>query len=168
MARYRASLVAPGPVDEVFDYLADFANAAKWDPGIVRARKTTRGPVRVGTAFEIVSAFFGREVPLRYEVTALEPGRLVVFEGEGASVRSVDTLTFAAAPGGGTKLTYDAVLTGKGVLRVFDPALQLAFWWLGRQALAGLARALAKPPRTRRAARGGTAARRRGRRARAA
>lgn len=164
MARFRASLAAPGPVESVFEYLADFSNAAKWDPGVVRARKTTRGPVREGTAFEIVSAFLGREVPLRYEITALEPGKRVVFDGEGATVRSLDTITFEKIRGGGTQVTYDAVLTLKGVLRVFDPGLQLAFWWLGRRAVAGLAEALAAQPGARAAGRR-PARRGRGRRA---
>jgi hypothetical protein len=38
MARFRGTVVSPWSIEETFDYLADFSNAAEWDPGVDRAR----------------------------------------------------------------------------------------------------------------------------------
>ena len=38
MARYRGTLVSTRSAEDTFDYMADFANAAEWDPGTVSAR----------------------------------------------------------------------------------------------------------------------------------
>lgn len=137
MARYRTVIDSPKPREELFPYLADFANAQEWDPGVVRAERTDSGEVVVGSAFELVAAFMGRETPLKYEVTAIEPPRSVTFRGENATVVSLDTITFADRPNG-TRLTYDADLQLKGPLKLADPALKLAFGKIGDKARDGL------------------------------
>ena len=35
--RYAREIEVPMPADETFAYLADFANAAEWDPGVADA-----------------------------------------------------------------------------------------------------------------------------------
>jgi len=73
MAYCRATIGVPRPIDEVFEYLANFSNAAEWDPGVVSGRKLTRGPIGPGTEFEIVSRFMGRDVRLLYRATQVDP-----------------------------------------------------------------------------------------------
>ncbi len=141
MAYYRAELEVRRPIDEVFAYLADFSNTEKWDPGVVSARKQGSGPVTVGTRFEIVSRFLGQELPLEYRIVQYDPPGRVVFEAENDNLRSVDTLTFEKIARG-TRLTYDANLTLKGLRYVGDFALHVAFQWIGRRALEGLRDAL--------------------------
>ncbi len=141
MARFTASFDVPASREDLFAYLADFSHAREWDPGVVRAERLDEGPVAPGSAFALEVRFFGREIPMRYEVTKLEAPRRVVFVGETGDVRSEDTITFRKL-GGKTRITYDAVLTLKGLRRLADPLLQLAFQWIGRQALDGLKRTL--------------------------
>lgn len=143
MAWFRAEIEVPRPVEEVFGYLAEFQNAAEWDPGIVSAHKLDEGPVRMGTRFEVVSRFLGRDVRLVYAVTQLDPPSRLVLEGEADTVVSVDTLTFAKTDGG-TRLVYDANLRLKGWLYVADLPLHLVFQWLGRNAARGLEEALGR------------------------
>jgi hypothetical protein len=57
-------------------------------------------------------------------------------------VVSLDRITFEMTAGG-TRVTYDADLALKGLLRIADPLLALAFNRVGDRALAGLRRTLA-------------------------
>jgi len=143
MARYKAAVATPRPIDEVFAYLSDFANTLEWDPGVVEAQRLDDGPIAAGSEFRIVSEFLGRRTSLLYRVVEFDPPRLVTFRGVNSTVVSLDRLTFEDF-GGGTQVTYDADLTLKGPLRVADPLLALAFGRLGDRALNGLRQTLAR------------------------
>jgi carbon monoxide dehydrogenase subunit G len=144
LAHYAATIVVPRPPAEAFAYLADFANTAEWDPGIVSAVRSPDdgdAPVGAGSRFDLVSAFYGRRISLTYVIEEFVPHERVVLVADTSSVRSRDVITFAPA-GEGTSITYDATLNLKGVLRVFDKGLQLAFGGIGDRAVAGLKKAL--------------------------
>ncbi len=141
MAYCRATIEVPRPIDEAFEYLADFSNAAKWDPGVISARKITRGPIGRGTEFEIVSRFLGRDVRLRYRATQVDPPSRLVFEGGARTLRLVDTISLEKSAKG-TRITYDANLALEGIFYLADLPLHLIFQWIGRKAIGGLERAL--------------------------
>jgi carbon monoxide dehydrogenase subunit G len=141
MARYVASLITTRPLEEVFDYLADFSTTAEWDPGVVSASRVGGGDVGLGSRFDLVTQFRGRTTELSYEIVAFDRPHLVTLRGENATVVSLDTITFEATDGG-TRLTYDADLTLKGLLRLGDPLLKLVFGRIGDAAVAGLTRRL--------------------------
>lgn len=141
MAYYRAQLDVQRPSDDVFAYVADFSNTARWDPGVVSATRCGDGPVALGAAFEVVSRFLGRELPLTYRIVQYDPPHRVVLEAENDDLRSVDTITVEKSDRG-SRLTYDANLSLKGIRYLGDPALHLVFQWIGRRALEGLRAAL--------------------------
>jgi carbon monoxide dehydrogenase subunit G len=141
MAYFRTSFEVPVPADRVFEYLADFRNAAAWDPGVASARKLTKGALAVGTRFELAARFLGRELPLRYAVVQLDPPARVVFESETPTLRAVDAVTLEKTARG-TRVTWDASLALRGLLYLADLPLHLLFQRIGRRAAAGLERAL--------------------------
>ena len=145
MARLEEQITVAGNIDEVFAYVADFANSAQWDPGVVETEHLTAGPVGVGSRFKVVVAFFGRTSPMEYVVTEFEPTRRVVLAGEGAKVTAVDEISFEAAPAGGTTITYVAEINLKGPLRLVQPFLGGAFDRIGRKAMEGLLATLGPP-----------------------
>ena len=59
------------------------------------AHRVGDGPVEPGTAFDLVTRFGGREVPLRYAVAEHEPPRRIVLEAQGKGFTSRDTITVA-------------------------------------------------------------------------
>lgn len=63
MAKITRTIEVPVPVDEAFDYVADFSTTETWDPGIVEGRRVDDGPVGVGSAFDVVADFGGRRLP---------------------------------------------------------------------------------------------------------
>lgn len=140
MARYVATVPSSRGADATFAYLAEFSNAAEWDPGVIRGARLDDGPVGVGSQFDITVKSLGRESSLVYEITAYDPvARRVVLRGSNALVVSVDEITVADD----AAVTYDADLQLRGPLRLFDPILRLSFSDIGDKAAAGLRGTLA-------------------------
>ncbi len=137
MAHYLGSLQTARPADEVFAYLSDFSTTAEWDPGVAEAQRRDQAAIGVGSEFRVVAAFLGRKIPLVYRITDYDPPRLTTLRAESSTVVSLDTITVESA-GGLTRITYDANLSLRGALKLFDPALALVFKRLGDRALAGL------------------------------
>lgn len=137
MARYVDAIDLPIPIEEAFDYLADFSRTAEWDPGVCQARRLTRGKIRLGSRFEVTVSFLGRRIPLEYRITEFErPSRLVLTGGD-SSLRSIDEITFVSRRGG-TRVSYEARLELVGIRRLADPALDLLLRRIGRLAVRGL------------------------------
>ena len=98
-----------------------------------------------GTEFRLVAEFLGRKNELTYRLVEYEPPHAVTFLGENATVVSRDRITFEVTAEH-TRVTYDADLTLKGLLRIADPLLAIAFNRVGDRALGGLRRRLAPMP----------------------
>jgi len=142
MARYHTTVESTRPLEEVFDYLAEFSNARRWDPGVVEGQNVTGMPLGEGTRFRLVSRFLGRRIPLEYRIIGFERPNRVVFQADQSVLRSTDEIRLTATPDG-TSVTYDADLRLKGpVGRLMDPMLALSFRRIGDRAAAGLRAAL--------------------------
>ncbi len=141
MARYVTKIESVLPQAEAFAYMADFANARLWDPSVSEARPVGEPPVGIGSAFDLVARFGGRDVPLRYEIVDYDAPRRVVLEAHRPGFVSRDTITVEPA-GSGSVVHYDATLTFGGVGRLFDPVMQRIFNRVGARATLGLQAAL--------------------------
>ncbi len=140
MARYVGTIASSKPIEEAFDYLADFSTAREWDPTVVRAENLS-GRTGLGAEFELVVRFAGRENTFVYETVEFERPERIVLRAESSTVISLDTITFRPL-GSGCEFTYDASLEPKGLLRLADPIFGLLFKRLGDNAATGLRRVL--------------------------
>jgi carbon monoxide dehydrogenase subunit G len=131
------------PPDPAFAFVADFANAERWDPGVASSIRTDPGPLGVGARYRLGIRVAGRVVPMDYVVTDLEPGRRVVLRGSGRGLRAVDDIRFTPA-GGGTSIDYTADIRLVGLLRPLGPLTGGALRRVGRDARGGMERALAR------------------------
>ena len=125
------------PVATVFAYLSDFTTTTQWDPGTVETT-LIQGDGGVGTTYHNTSSFNGRETELVYEVTEVRPNALFALRGENKTLVARDTMRFEETAGGGTRLTYTADFTFKGLARLIVPFLGPAFKKLGDEAEEGL------------------------------
>ena len=141
MARYVATVEVPKPLEETFDYLADFANTRDWDPGVVETETLVPGEPEVGSLYRVVAAFLGRRVELQYQIVELERPKRVLLEAHSGTVHSLDEISFEPTADG-TRITYDARLRLKGLAGALDPLLGLVFRGIGDRAVAGLRRSL--------------------------
>lgn len=135
------------PPEVVFPYLAEFQNLTEWDPSAVAVTSRSEGPLAVGTSYEVVSAFRGREVALRYVVTEYEPPVRIVLDGDSDSVEATDSISFERSESG-TRVTYLAQFEFKNALVGFVAPLFLrgAFRRLGREAADGIRRVADRLP----------------------
>ncbi len=55
MTTIRKQIMTDLPVEQAFNYVADFASSAEWDPGVESARRIgdETGPIEVGTRYEL-------------------------------------------------------------------------------------------------------------------
>ena len=141
MARYVTEIESALPQGEAFAYMADFANARLWDPSVSEARRVGKAPVGLGSKFDLVARFGGRDVPLRYEIVEFDAPRRVVLEAKRAGFVSRDTITVEPT-GNGSVVHYDATLTFGGVGRLFDPIMQRIFSRVGARATLGIQTAM--------------------------
>ena len=144
MARYRASIETLWTADKAFAYLSDFSTSAEWDPGVVAAERVGDGAAGEGAEFRLVAEFLGRRTALTYRVVESQPPRAVTCVGENATVASRDRITVETIAGG-ARVSYDADLRLKGLRRLADPLLAVAFNRVGDRALAGLREVLGRP-----------------------
>ena len=133
MARYVTRIESALPQVEAFAYMADFANARLWDPSVSEARRVGEAPIGIGSAFDLVARFGGRDVPLRYEIVEYDSPRRVVLEAQRPGFVSRDTITVEPA-GTGSVVHYDATLAFGGIGRLFDPVMQRIFNRVGARA----------------------------------
>lgn len=143
MAVIQESVETDLPIDEVFSYVAEFANIEQWDPGVTRSIKRSDGPLQVGTVYDVDVAYGGRTIPMTYTVTDYEPNEQIVLVGEGSTVHAVDTIDFAQTSDG-TRVTYTADLSMKGILKLAEPFLGKKFEQVVWSGAAGLRDRLAE------------------------
>jgi carbon monoxide dehydrogenase subunit G len=141
MAVLREQLETPLGIDEAFAFVADFANAQRWDPGVASSVRIDDGPVGVGARYRLGIRMGGRVSPMEYEITMFEAPRRVVLEGRGSGVRAVDDISFSETPSG-TRIEYVADIRLQGLLRLLAPFAGGAFRRIGENALSGMQRTL--------------------------
>ena len=141
MALLRERIETALPLDEAFAFVADFANAAAWDPGVATSERVNPGPLGVGARYRLGVRMRGRVVPMDYVITALEPSRRVVLTGTGSGVAAVDDIRFQATPSG-TRIDYQADIRLTGLMRLVAPFAGAAFARIARDARDGMQRAL--------------------------
>jgi len=142
MATYSTEIVSTWGQEEVFEYLSTFSNAREWDPGVTEGEALNQGPAVVGSVYRLAVRIAGRDVPFDYQVVDIDRPRRVVLQARRAGIVSTDTIT---VDGGarGSRVSYVAVLEGRGALRLAAPLIGRAFARLADRAAVGLGRALA-------------------------
>jgi carbon monoxide dehydrogenase subunit G len=138
MARYVTKVRTARAPKDVFAYMADLRNFAEWDPGVKKAVQVEGDGGGPTSSFDVTVS----GTTLRYVTTEYHEPRNLLVVAESATLVSTDRVTVEAVDGGSV-VTYDADLRLKGLLRVADPLLKLAFGRIGDRAAAGLRTALA-------------------------
>lgn len=134
------------PLEEAFAFVADFANAQRWDPGVAFSERTDGGrigqdDVGVGTRYRLGVRFAGRTAPMDYVVVTWDPPRRVVLHGAGSGVDAVDDIRFVATSAG-TDIDYRASIELRGLMRLVEPFAGSALASIARGARLGMQQAL--------------------------
>jgi len=120
MTTFQNTVTIRRPVQDVFAFLADFQNIPTWNYAILQTRKTSPGPVGVGTTYRQI-----RSIPRRseegFEVTAFEPTSRLEIHGDIGPFTATNSYLLTPI-GDGTRLTNAVDLQpASGALRLLAP-----------------------------------------------
>jgi carbon monoxide dehydrogenase subunit G len=125
MYKFEKSVFINRPQQEVFDFLADPANDAKWQSSSEGSEWTSEGPPGVGSKLRSANKFMGRKIEGISEITAWDPPNRYGQKTVGGPVPFELEALFAPKDGG-TQLT----ITGEAELGGF---FKLAEGLVGKQ-----------------------------------
>jgi uncharacterized protein YndB with AHSA1/START domain len=79
MAGFKQSVVINRPVDRVFAFVSDLENDPPWS-GAAEMRRTSAGPLGIGSTFRQRDRFLGRSLDLILEVVGYEPNHKITLK----------------------------------------------------------------------------------------
>jgi len=128
MARAEVSTTINRPIEEVFAVLSDLSNNPKWASGSVETpKKTSDGPIGVGTTWHTVGKFLGRRIESDAEYTEFEANRKIAATSKSGPFPLEFTMTLEPVDGGTQLLRPD----GQFDLRYLCVPLRTGVrrWW---------------------------------------
>lgn len=75
MVKIEISTVIKRPTEEVFAVMSNAENNLKWQSGTIEAKKTSDGPIGVGTTWRTAGQFLGKRIESEFEITEYELNR---------------------------------------------------------------------------------------------
>jgi uncharacterized protein YndB with AHSA1/START domain len=123
MPRIESSVVISRPVEEVFEFVTNPENDPQWQSAILESKRTSAGPLGVGTTEAGVGKIIGRRIEWTGEVTEYEPNKKVKYLVTGGPLTAEQTVTFEPVEGG-TKFTLGLDPIGEdasGFFRLAEP-----------------------------------------------
>ena len=137
MARFVDSVPVPWSPEDAFSYMADLRNFAEWDPATRHVEQVHGDGPGADARYDVTVNVGPRTTTLRYEVVDWEPPRRLVIEASNAVMHSHDEIVIDRIEVE-SLITYDARLTLRGPLKVFDRWVDRRFRTMGERAAAGL------------------------------
>lgn len=116
MVEVKGEIVIDRPPDEVFNFVANEENEPQYNPHMRVAKKTTNGPIGVGTTFRAEMTRWGRVVPMTIEFTEFDRPRHLAIRGEMKAMDMTGGLIFEPLDGG-TRMTWSWDLQPSGFAR---------------------------------------------------
>jgi len=111
------------PVKDVFAFVTNPANMAKWNSAVVSMEQITPGAVGLGTKFKNVGEMLGRRIEGEMQVVAFEPDSKYGFQMNAGPMQVNITLAFKTV-GTGTKLSLNAQGNPAGVFKLAEGVMQ--------------------------------------------
>jgi uncharacterized protein YndB with AHSA1/START domain len=122
MFRAEQSAIIDRPIEDVFAFVGDQTNTPQWQAGLVEVRRTSDGPIGVGTTHTLVRTFMGRRMEADNEYVAYEPNKRIAFRTTSGPVRMEASYLFESAVGG-TRLTSLIEMDASGLMSLAEPLI---------------------------------------------
>jgi carbon monoxide dehydrogenase subunit G len=119
MFQVQVSIVINRPLKEVFAFLSDLENNLKWRSGMIEAKKTSAGPIGVGTTYRMINNLFGRRVEGEAVVTEYELNRkYATMNKSGLPIKTRRTFEPVEE---GTRVTFSVETALGGLFKPAEP-----------------------------------------------
>jgi len=122
MARAQISATIMRPVAEVFAVLSNPENTPKWSSGSLESKKTSAGPMGVGTTTRSVSRFLGRRIESENEITEFEPNKKFASKSKSGPFPMEASMTFEPIEGG-TRVNFTIEAEPSGFFKLAEPLI---------------------------------------------
>jgi len=119
MLKIESTAVINRPVEEVFAVLSNLENSLKWDSGILEVKRTSQGPIGVGTTWQAVRKGLGQRIETEVEVTEYEPNQKCTQKGK--SPFPVQVLWLFDSVEGGTRVNGRIEAEPGGFFKLAEP-----------------------------------------------
>ena len=120
MIKKEKTIIINRPIEEVFAFVGDLETGIQWQSALLEVRRTTQGPLGVGTQFTSVRKFMGQKVEATVEYVAYEPNRQIIFRSISGATPFEQSFLFESAAEG-TRLTSILELQTGGLIGLADP-----------------------------------------------
>lgn len=107
------------PIKDVFAFVSNPNNMAKWNTAVVSLEQITPGAVGVGTKFKSVGELMGQRMEGEMQVVAYEPDSKCGFQVNAGPMQVTMTITFKTV-GTGTKINLNAQGNPAGVFKLAE------------------------------------------------
>ncbi len=121
MIEIEKSTVINRPVEEVFAYVADVENEPQWISEVMEVRRTSDGPIGVGSTYDNVVHFLGRQIVDPHEVVQYEPNKKFTFKSHSGQISFEGTHAFEPTTNGATRFTFVASGETGTLFRLAEP-----------------------------------------------
>ena len=121
MLKFAADLKINRPVEQVFAWLTNAENQAKFDKSSLKMDALTPGPWRAGTQFRELRDLGGRKTEVLSEIAELEPNRRFVIRSK-TGPEWLGIWLFESE-GNGTRLRWTGQMRMKGFGRLLEPLI---------------------------------------------
>jgi uncharacterized membrane protein len=119
---YETSFVINRPIDEVFAFTTNQENQPKWQSRLLEMKKTSDGPIGVGTTWRSVVKFLGQRIEGTTVITEYELNR--TYAGRSTSGPfPVEARQSYEPVEGGTRVTFTIKAEPGGFFKVAEPVL---------------------------------------------
>ena len=123
MAGLECSVTINRPIEEVFAFVSNYENDPKWSSATVEAKKTSEGPIGVGTTWLNVSKVLGRRVESEIEYIEYELNRKIAIKQTTGLYPHTFHVTLELVEGG-TKINFAGEFELGGFFgRIAEPLL---------------------------------------------
>jgi len=120
MPNYRASAVISRPISEVFAYLTDVSAWSNW-MSVESVHQLEEGAPRIGTQAEGLMREGHRTDRFSFEITTLEPGRLIGFRTLSGPIDWSGSWEVRALDAARTEVTSQGNMRLRGLRRLLEP-----------------------------------------------
>jgi uncharacterized membrane protein len=123
--RYTKSVTVQRPLEEVFAFLSDAENDAKWRTNVKEIKRVSGGDKSgVGTIYrQLVKGPFGRGLPADLRYTEFEPNRRLAFTTIKGAVRPDAVVEFESAAEDATRVTFSMTWEPQGPIKLAEPLI---------------------------------------------
>ena len=122
MIRAEQTSIIDRPIEDVFRYVGDQTNTPNWQAGLLEVRRTSDGPLGVGTTHTIVRSFMRRRMEADNVYVAYVPNELIRFKTTSGPVRLEASYVFESTVEG-TRLTSRIEMDASGFVSLAEPLI---------------------------------------------